>query len=139
MKQSTTTEPTTHKTPLIGKREQILLAVIFLAVCGFWLFNRFLYSEPAAKVEVAIVDNDSNKTIIETFDLSKNTSFTIVTEPSSANEPRGTNQLVIEDGNVWISEANCPNQDCVKKGKISMNGEMLVCLPHRVTVSIVGE
>ncbi len=125
--------------PLLGKREGILLAAIFLAVCGLWLANRFLYSEPAAKVEVAIVSRDSGKTITETFDLSQNRSFTISTKPEHDGEPAGINHLIIQDGEVWISEANCPNQDCVKKGKISMNGEMLVCLPHRVTVSIVGE
>jgi len=119
------------------KRELYLLLVIILAVCGFSLANRFLFSAPGANVEVAIVDRDSSKTVVETFPLSQNRSFPIVTEPSHDDEPEGTNLLVIQDGQVWISEANCPNQDCVKKGKISMNGEMLVCLPHRVTVSIV--
>ena len=121
------------------KREFFLICAILLAVCGFSLANRFLFSEPAAKVEIATVSSDSNKTITETFDLSQNRSFTIVTEPEIDGDSRGTNTLIIQDGEVWISEANCPNQDCVKQGKISMNGEMLVCLPHRVTVSIVGE
>ncbi len=113
------------------KRELYLVLTILLAVCGFTFANRLLFSEPGAKVEVSAVAADSTKTILNTFDLSQNTTYTISTEP------RGTNVLNIQDGTVWISEADCPNQDCVKQGKISMNGEMLVCLPHRITVSIV--
>lgn len=139
MKPLTTQKSTSDKKTLIGKREQILLTVMLIVICVLGLGNHFLHSAPAAKVEVAIIDADSNKTIVETFDLSKNISFTIVTDPATNDEPNGTNLLIIKDGEAWISEANCPNQDCVKKGKISMNGEMLVCLPHKVTVSIVGE
>ena len=115
------------------KREFFLVCAILLAVCGFSLANRILFSEPGAKVEIAVIESDSSKTILESFDLSQNRTYTISTEP------QGTNHLIIQDGEVWISEANCPNQDCVKQGKISMNGEMLVCLPHRITVSIVEE
>ena len=115
------------------KRELYLILTILLAVCGFTFANRILFSEPGSKVEVSVITVDSSKTILKTFDLSQNVTYTI------SSEPQSTNILNIQDGNVWISEANCPNQDCVKQGKISMNGEMLVCLPHRVTVSIVEE
>ena len=38
----------------------------------------------------------------------------------------------------FLATLTCQSlQDCIKQGKISMNGEMLVCLPHRITVSIV--
>ena len=121
------------------KREIFLVLAILLAVCSFSLANHLLFSEPAAKVEVAVIDNTSNKTVLETFPLSQNTTYTIITESETDGETQGTNILNIQDGNVWISEANCPNHDCVKQGTISMNGEMLVCLPHRVTVSIIGE
>ena len=121
------------------KREIFLVLAILLAVCSFSLATHLLFSEPAAKVEVAVIDNTSNKTVLETFPLSQNTTYTIITESETDGEPQGTNILNIQDGKVWISEANCPNHDCVKQGTISMNGEMLVCLPHRVTVSIIGE
>ena len=115
------------------KREFYLVLTILLLVCGCTLVNRVLFSEPGAKVEVAVIADNSAKTVLKTFDLSQDTTYTI------SSEPQGMNVLNIQDGTVWISEADCPNQDCVKQGKISMNGEMLVCLPHRVTVSIVGE
>lgn len=127
------------QTKAIGKREIILLAVIFTAVCMLYLVNLFRYSAPAATVEISVIDADSNKTVVKTFPLSEDTEYTIVTEPASEGAPEGTNHLIIKNGEAWISTANCPNHDCVKKGKISRNGEMLVCIPHRLTVSILGE
>lgn len=116
----------------IGKRELFLLAAVAAIVIAGFLSTRLLFSAPGAAVEVAVIDEQSQKTIRKTFSLSDNITYTIVTA-------EGTNELVIQDGSVWISKADCPNQDCVQKGKISQNGEMLVCLPHRVTVSILGE
>ena len=50
----------------------------------------------------------------------------------------GTNTLVIEDGCAWISEANCPDHTCMRMGKIRYEGQVIVCLPNRLVVSIEG-
>ncbi len=47
-----------------------------------------------------------------------------------------TNVITIKDGMVFVSDANCKNQVCVKKGKISKKGESIVCLPNKVIVEI---
>ena len=122
-----------------GKREAILLGIVFAASILFYLINQIRFAAPAALVEVSIVDANSNKTVLERFDLYDTVDYMIITEPQIAGEPDGTNHLMIREGKVWISEANCPNHDCVKKGTISQNGEMLVCIPHRLTVTILGE
>lgn len=51
---------------------------------------------------------------------------------------RGYNLLVIQGGEAWLSEADCPTQLCVKTGKIRYAGQSIVCLPHRLAVRIVG-
>ena len=117
----------------MGKRDLILIAVIVAVVCGLFLVKNFLYSAPAAVVEVSIINENSEKEVLVTFDLSESIYYVIKTADD------GINHLHIQNGEAWISEANCPNHDCVKKGKISQNGEMLVCIPHRLTVSILGE
>lgn len=48
----------------------------------------------------------------------------------------GTNTLCIEDGSVWLSEADCPDQICVQTGKIRYAGQSIICLPHKVVVEI---
>ena len=50
----------------------------------------------------------------------------------------GYNLLVIENGEAWLSEADCPTRLCVKTGKIRYAGQSIVCLPHRLAVRIVG-
>ena len=50
----------------------------------------------------------------------------------------GYNLLVIEGGEVYLSEADCPTQLCVKTGKIRYAGQSIVCLPHRLAVRITG-
>lgn len=46
------------------------------------------------------------------------------------------NLLTIEGGEVSMSYSDCKNQVCVNTGKISEEGELIVCLPHKVVVSI---
>lgn len=48
----------------------------------------------------------------------------------------GENVLVIENGEAYIREANCPDKICVKHRKIRYSGETIVCLPNGVTVKI---
>lgn len=48
----------------------------------------------------------------------------------------GSNLVVINDGSVYIKEANCKNQDCVRHGKITKKGESIICLPNKVIVEI---
>ena len=50
----------------------------------------------------------------------------------------GYNLLVIQGGEAWLSEADCPTQLCVKTGMIRYAGQSIVCLPHRLAVRILG-
>ena len=51
----------------------------------------------------------------------------------------GTNVIEVQSGKVRVSEADCPNQDCVDQGWISNAGQQIVCLPHKLVVSITDE
>jgi hypothetical protein len=50
----------------------------------------------------------------------------------------GYNLLAIEGGEVYLSEADCPTQLCMKTGKIRYAGQSIVCLPHKLAVRITG-
>ena len=50
----------------------------------------------------------------------------------------GKNTLVIKDGYADIISADCYGNDCVHQKKISKNGEMIVCLPHKLVVEITS-
>ena len=51
----------------------------------------------------------------------------------------GTNVIEVQAGKVRVSEADCPNQDCVEQGWISKAGQQIVCLPHKLVVNITDE
>lgn len=59
------------------------------------------------------------------------------TEKEIATENGGTNTLVIKDGKAKMTEANCPDGICKNHKAINRNGESIICLPHKVVVSVV--
>ena len=50
----------------------------------------------------------------------------------------GHNHLSIRGGYAQVTEADCPDGICVHQGQISRNGEIIVCLPHRLIVEILS-
>ena len=46
----------------------------------------------------------------------------------------GYNLILIKDRTICISEADCPDQSCVKMGTLKFDYLPIVCLPHRLTV-----
>ena len=48
----------------------------------------------------------------------------------------GKNRIVIENGTVCVSQADCPDQLCVRQGTINRAGQSIICLPNRVSVTI---
>ena len=49
-----------------------------------------------------------------------------------------TNTLVIEGGKARVAEASCPDRICVRKGAVQYAGESIVCLPHKLVVTVQG-
>lgn len=45
-----------------------------------------------------------------------------------------TNVCEIKDGKVRMTQAQCPDQLCIKQGAIDTSGGMIVCLPNKVTI-----
>ena len=97
----------------------LLAALVF---CGLWLALR-------QDGGVVIVEQDGRETA--RYALSEDRTVRIEGQG-------GYNLLVIRDGEVWLSEADCPTGLCVKTGKIRYAGQSIVCLPHKLAVRIAG-
>ena len=93
-----------------------------LICCGLWLLLR----QDGAEV---IVEQNGQETA--RYALAEDRTVRIEGEG-------GYNLLVIENGEAWLSEADCPNLLCVKTGKIRYAGQSIVCLPHKLAVRIAG-
>lgn len=106
-----------------NKADIILIGILILAGVMFALI--FVLSEKGDYVEVT-VDSEPEGT----FPLSENTEIEI------RGIDGGTDVLVIENGQAYIKEASCPDKLCIKMGKIKRNGQSIICLPNRVTVTV---
>ena len=50
----------------------------------------------------------------------------------------GTNILTIKDGAAYMTYSECPDHTCERVGMIKFVGETIVCLPNKVSVTIIG-
>jgi len=75
-------------------------------------------------------------TVIKTIDLNKVVNpqeFTFKTDKGHYNT------IAVKHNSISIKEADCPHKECVKSGWISQPGQMIVCLPLKLVISINGE
>ncbi len=105
-------------------RADLILIAALLALAGI-LFLALNHGRQEGGVAVVRVDGVE----VERHSLSLNGSFPL---------NGGSNILVIRDGQAWLSEANCPDHICVKQGKIHYTGQVITCLPNRLTVTVEG-
>lgn len=110
------------------KRDIILvLSMVIIAAAAFLIINFAVKKDGS----YAVIKVDGN--VIKTLDLNSGETTIEVNGYQG-----GVNKVVINDGKVSMTEADCPDELCVKTGKISRVGETIVCLPHRVVVEIKG-
>ncbi len=60
----------------------------------------------------------------------------IVTDIRTGAAGEGHNRLVIKDGKAFVEEASCPDGICAAHRPIHREGESIVCLPHRVVITV---
>jgi hypothetical protein len=49
------------------------------------------------------------------------------------------NKIIIENGYVFIEDADCNDKICIAEGKINKIGDSIICLPHKLVIIIKGE
>ena len=100
--------------------------LILAAVLLVFVLNRRGEADPSGGAcAVVLVDGEE----AARYPLSKNGSFPL---------NGGTNTLVIENGYAWMTDSECPDKICEHMGKIHMNGQLIVCLPNGVIVTVEG-
>lgn len=106
------------------KKLDLVLAAFFILMASVILFfNLQLKTEG----ETAVVTKDGE--ILTELDLSEDTIYEI-----EINDQY--NRVKVEDGYVSMDHANCRDQLCVHYAPISDGPSSIVCLPHRVVISI---
>ena len=111
---------------MIKKRDIILaLVLILLGIVCYGVIR--LGQKKGSQV---IIYEDQKE--IGRYDLNADTTKEIQTA-------KGMNILEIKNGMAYVTEADCPDQVCIRMGKISKTGETIVCLPHKLVIQVEGD
>ncbi|MBO7689999.1 MAG: NusG domain II-containing protein [Clostridia bacterium] len=103
------------------KKKDLIIAAVVLLLAGILaLAFRFSGGEAAGSVRVKV-----DGKVVGTYFLSEEQRIPFDTK-------YGHNLLVIEDGEAYMAESDCPDHYCEEQGRISKTGETIVCLPHRL-------
>lgn len=49
------------------------------------------------------------------------------------------NVIRVENGFVFMLDADCPDKLCKKQGKIRNSGETIICLPNKIVIRVEAE
>lgn len=116
---------------MLKTKTWIAIFSILLTICvGITIV---LYTKKPEEHTVQILQNG---TCIREIDLSQ------VEEPYSftVEDPNGgSNTISVEPGRICVSQADCPDHVCIRRGWLSDSMEPIVCLPHKLTIQIKGE
>ena len=105
------------------RNDFILIAlIVIVAIISFFAFK--LMQKSGATINVSI-----DGKVVSEYPLNKDLKKSIITD-------YGKNVLVIKDGKAYVLQADCPDKICVGHRAISKTGESIVCLPHKLVVSI---
>lgn len=110
----------------IRLKRDIILVLVMLAVAMMALL--IINYGVKKKGTYAVVKVDGQE--LYKLELDKDTTVDV------AGYQGGLNRIEVKAGKVSMTEADCPDELCVKTGKISRTGETIVCLPHRVVIEI---
>lgn len=115
-----------------------IIIVVLLLLASFIPYFIFAHQEatrqaaqPSAKtVYTAVVTHDGKEVYrIKLTGHKGTTTF-------KYNDGHDWNTIVTTGNQIQIKDANCSDQVCVRKGKISKPGQTIVCLPHKLLIAI---
>jgi hypothetical protein len=110
------------------KKNDLILIAVLLAVAGaVYVGSRFVSGTTEETAEAVV-----------TIDGVEYGRYALAEERTERIELSDGNYniLVIRDGKADMTEASCPDKICVDHRAISHTGESIICLPHKVVVTI---
>lgn len=107
----------------------IIIGILVVALIGFGVVR--CQRASTADTQAALVHVEGPDGLVVDLPLAEDTRYEVTTE-------LGTNTLVIQGGTVHIEDADCPDKLCQRQGTIDTVGQTLICLPHRLFVSITA-
>lgn len=110
----------------------IFIVILIITVLGFsgnFIYKNYMKSSD----KIALIKQDGK--VIDKVNLTK---FTGTKELTVKTKDGHFNKIIIEKDKIRITDADCPDRVCVKTGPIAQPGDTVVCLPHKLIVTIEG-
>ncbi len=111
-------------------RNDIILVAVLLVLVIIGGIYLFVFRSSGNFVRVTVDGKLYNEYL-----LSQN----IVEDIYTGNNGEHLNRLVIKDGKVFVETANCPDGICSKHRAVFRDGESIICLPHRVVITVLTD
>lgn len=108
------------------KADFILIGAVALVAAVLLFFLYGTGNEDASYVKV-----EADGRVIDVLPLNEDNKLEIETDNG------GKNTLVLKDSAAFIEDANCPDGICANHKPISRVGESIICLPHKVVVTVI--
>ncbi len=111
-----------------------IIIVVLLMVLSFLPLAIFVYiqtSNPGATEYVSISHQGEEVARMELIDDGEREEY-IIEDP----EHQHYNKIVREGDKIFIEEANCTDQLCVRMQPVERVGETIVCLPNQLIVQV---
>lgn len=106
------------------KKKDICLILVFLMIAGLiYLLTR--NGEAGNQVRITLDGEEYG-----TYSLTEDQEIPVRTE-------YGYNIVQIEDGMVFMKDADCLDKYCIHQGKTNRKNQSIVCLPHKLMVEVV--
>ena len=109
------------------KADLIIIGVVAIIVGIIVFFLYFVGGESGQYVQVEI-----DGKIVDTIKLDEDFE-------KEYKNGEDSNKLEIKDGRATMISANCPDGICVNHKPIYRNGESIICLPHKMVVTVTGD
>lgn len=103
------------------------LGAIAAIVLSFLISSFFARGEKGQVVVIQLHGEEYQR-----LDLSQDAELTI------RGEKDDYNIVVIENGEVYVKDANCADHTCMHMGHISNANQIIVCLPHELIIKVEG-
>jgi hypothetical protein len=99
--------------------------LIGLSLASYPLLRSMTKEGDTVQIEV-------NGTVYKTVSLHTNQTL-------SVPGPLGYTIVTIQDGEVFVTESPCRAKICIRTGHISHSGQLIVCVPNKVVVRVMGK
>lgn len=110
------------------KKDIIIIALALLAALALYLVSQVSLG---AEASVVVVTVDGEEVLRKPLAMENH--YEIAQDDGSLNVIR------VEDGAVFMEEANCRDGLCIRQGKMRNGAKTIVCLPHKVVVQLKGD